>query len=139
MKRNIFFTLAVCFVMLLTSCNKDVDLVGTTWTANYSKTMTIEGMEAGISLDMTINFKDETNYTITVNSSVSVMGQTMPGENETENGTYTFDGEKGMFDGEQPFTYNKDDKTITLTVELDGENAEMFGDDHITLTFKEKK
>ncbi len=138
MKRNIFFTLAACFVMLLTSCDKDVDLVGTTWKANYSNTVSVEGMEANISLDMTLHFKDETNYTMSVNTSATVMGQTMPGESNTEDGTYTFDGENGVFDDEQPFTYNKDDKTITTTIDLDGEDAEMFGTNQITLTFKEK-
>ncbi len=139
MKRNLFFTLAACFVMLLTSCSKDVDLVGTTWQANYANTATIEGMVASVSMDITINFKDETHYTLTMKSSATVMGQTMPGEVENEDGTYTFDGENGVFDGEQPFTYNKGDKTITMTLELDGEDAEVFGADHITLTFKEKK
>ncbi|MCR4965392.1 MAG: hypothetical protein K6A41_07015 [Bacteroidales bacterium] len=139
MKRNIFFTLAACLVMLLTSCSKDVDLAGTTWQANYSNTSTIEGTEGSVSVDMTLNFKDEINYSMTVNSTVTVMGQTMPGEVVNEDGTYTFDGENGMFDGEQPFTYHKDNKTITTTIELDAEDAEMFGSDHITLTFKQKK
>ena len=138
MKRSVFFTLAVAFVMLFASCSKEVKLPGTTWTANYSKTITYMGASGNVSLDMTLKFIDETNYTMDVTSSATVMGQTMPAETDNQKGTYTFDGEKGVFDGEQEFTYNKDDETITTVINLEEEEAEMFGTDKITLTFKQK-
>lgn len=134
MKRNVVFTLAVAFVMLFASCSKEVKLPGTTWTANFSKTITY----GSVSLDMTLKFVDETNYTMDVTSSATVMGQTLPPSTDTQKGTYTFDGEKGVFDGEQEFTYNKDDETISVTTELEADMAEMFGSDKITLTFKQK-
>lgn len=138
MKRSVFFTLAVAFVMLFASCSKEVKLPGTTWTANFSKTITYMGASGSVSLDMTLKFIDETNYTMDVIMSATVMGQTMPAETDSQKGTYTFDGEKGVFDGEQEFTYNKDDETISVTEELDDEIAELFGTDKITLTFKQK-
>lgn len=138
MKRSVVFTLAVAFVMLFASCSKEVKLPGTTWTANFSKNITYMGASGSVSLDMTLKFIDETKYTMDVTSSATVMGQTMPASTDTQNGTYTFDGEKGVFDGEQEFTYNKDDETITTVINLEEEEAEMFGTDKITLTFKQK-
>ena len=138
MKKNIVFTLAVAFVMLFASCSKEVKLPGTTWTANYSNSFTYQGLQASVALDMTLKFIDETKYTMDVTSSATVMGQTMPASTDTQNGTYTFDGEKGVFDGEQEFTYNKDDETITTVINVEEDEAEMFGTDKITLTFKQK-
>ena len=138
MKRNVVFTLAVAFVMLFASCSKEVKLPGTTWTANYSNSVTYQGLQANVALDMTLNFVDETNYKMDVSVAMTMMGQTMPAQNESDSGTYTFDGEKGVFDGEQEFTYNKDDETITTVINLEEEEALMFGSDKITLTFKQK-
>ena len=56
MKKNIVFTLAVAFVMLFASCSKEVKLPGTTWTANFSKTITYMGASGNVSLDMTLKF-----------------------------------------------------------------------------------
>lgn len=138
MKRNVVFTLAVAFVMLFASCSKEVKLPGTTWTANFSKTITYMGASGNVSLDMTLKFIDETNYTMDVTSSATVMGQTMPPSTDSQKGTYTFDGEKGVFDSEQEFTYNKDDEIITTVINLEEDEALMFGSDKITLTFKQK-
>ena len=124
--------------MLFASCSKEVKLPGTTWTANYSNSVTYQGLQASVALDMTLNFVDETNYKMDVSIATTMMGQTMPAQNESESGTYTFDGEKGVFDGEQDFTYNKDDETITTVISLEEEEALMFGSDKITLTFKQK-
>lgn len=138
MKRNVFFTLAVAFVMLLTSCGKEVSLPGTTWKANYTNTITVEGIAADVAMDMTIKFIDETKYAMDVNVSMSAMGQTLYSDRDSDEGTYTFDGEKGVFDGEQNFTYNKDDKTIVMSFDIDGEEAQLFGTNKITLNFKEQ-
>ena len=42
-----------------------------------------------------------------------------------------------MFDGEQPFTYNKKDKTLNVEMQ-DADLVEIFGTDVITLTFTRK-
>ena len=89
-------------------------------------------------MDMTIKFIDETKYAMDVNVSMSAMGQTLYSDRDSDEGTYTFDGEKGVFDGEQNFTYNKDDKTIVMSFDIDGEEAQLFGTNKITLTFKEQ-
>ena len=138
MKKNIFLALTAAVVMLFTSCSKDIDLAGTTWKANYSNSISYMGMSGTVTLDLTINFTDATNYKLDETASVSIMGQTMP-QSSSDTGTYTFDGENGMFDGEQAFTYNKKDKTITTTITIDdAEFAEIFGSDSITLTFTQQ-
>jgi hypothetical protein len=60
-------------------------------------------------------------------------------ELKTTTGTYTFDGEKGVFDGEQTFTYDKKAETITVEQKIDDEElAAMFGTDKLTLTFSQQ-
>ena len=138
MKKNIFLAMAAVVVMFFTGCSKDIDLVGTTWKANYSNSITYMGMSGTVSLDLVINFTDATNYKLDQSASVTIMGQTMP-QSSSETGTYTFDGENGMFDGEQAFTYNKKDKTITTTITFDdAEFEEMFGSNSIALTFTQQ-
>ena len=124
MKKNIFVALAAAVMLLLSSCSKDVELPGTTWkTGRVNKTITYQGLSATISMDFVINFTNATQYELTYTGTASAYGmsQNMDG---SSNGTYTFDGEKGVLtdsDGEtQTFTYNKDDKTITATAEMDG-------------------
>lgn len=139
MKKSVFFTLAACFVMLLTtSCSKDIELPGTTWKANFNNNVTYMGIDATIAMDMTLNFTDATNYKMDVSIVMTAMGQSMP-QNDSETGTYTFDGEKGMFDNEQAFTYDKKEKTIVVVFNLDDEEAEMFGTNSIVLNFKQQK
>lgn len=135
MKKNIFLAMAAVVVMFFTGCSKDINLVGTTWKSNtLTGTYTEAGMTAEASLTMTINFKDATNYDMTADMSISFMGQTIPmGDTDTESGTYTFDGENGVFDGEQPFSYNKKDKTLVINID-DAEITQMFGTSTITLT-----
>lgn len=59
---------------------------------------------------------------------------------EKEAFSYTFDGEKGVLTVEdsdtQPFTYNEDNETITMSVD-DPDMVETFGTS--TLVFKQKK
>ena len=55
MKRSVFFTLAVAFVMLFASCSKEVKLPGTTWTANFSKTITYMGASGNVGVMDKIN------------------------------------------------------------------------------------
>jgi len=138
MKKSIFFTLAACFVMMLTSCSKEIELEGTTWTANFSKEINYQGVGASVSMDMTLTFTDATAYKMEQHAVVTMMGQTFP-QDETGTGTYTFDGEKGVFDGEQAFTYDKDAETITTSIKLDDESAEIFGTNSLDLVFKQKK
>ena len=140
MKKNIFVALAAAVVLLFSSCSKDIDLAGTTWKSNtINKTVTMYGMSGTLAFDMTINFTDATNYTGTQTATVTISGQTFS-DSDSDSGTYTFDGENGMFDGEQPFTYNKKDKTITVVLTIDDAEAqEILGSDPITLTFTQQK
>ena len=126
MKKNIFLAMAAVVVMFFTGCSKDIDLVGTTWKSN-TISASYQGMT--MSLDMVLNFKDATNYDLTANVTAPIIGS----QSETESGTYTFDGENGVFDGEQNFSYNKKDKTLTIPV-TDAEFTQMFGISSITLT-----
>lgn len=140
MKKNIFVALAAAFMLLFSSCNKDIDLVGTQWKANYTNTISYEGMSMNMSMDFVLNFVDATNYTMTGSGSFTMMGYTETQDPETSNGTYTFDGENGVFDGEQAFSYNKKDKTIVVKTKIDEEEtAAMMGSDEIVLTFNQVK
>lgn len=139
MKKNIFLAVAAAVMLLFTACNKDVDLNGTKWHADFGKTVNYQGIDAEVALSMDLAFTSETAYSMSTTSSVTLMGQTHNEGPETSVGTYTFDGkESGMFDGEQPFTYNKKDKTITVSQTLDEESAAIFGTNTITLTFNKK-
>ena len=140
MKKNIFVALAAAVMLLFSACSKDIDLVGTTWKSNtINQTINYMGMSGTVTMDLTIQFTDATNYTLTTAGSVSIMGMSQP-INDTENGTYTFDGENGMLDGEQAFSYNKKDKTLNTTIKVDDpEYAEFIGSDEIVLTFTQQK
>lgn len=123
MKKNIFVALAAAFMLLFTSCSKDIDLAGTTWkTGTIDKTVTYQGISAKVSMDFILKFTDATKYDLTYTGSVKVLGRTQSMDGDSK-GTYTFDGENGVLtdsEGEtQTFSYNKDDKTITAVAEID--------------------
>lgn len=124
-------TFVACFALMFASCEKEVELNGTTWKAHesISQQMTQMGMtvDATIDLDCTLNFQDGSNGTINMitNGSASFMGQVfpMPEQNVTENVTYTFDGENGTLTPTEgsdtepiPFTYDKKNKTINIDI-----------------------
>jgi hypothetical protein len=129
MKKSIFLAMAAVVVMFFTGCSKDIDLAGTTWKSN-TISASYQGMT--MTLDMVLNFKDATNYDLTANVTAPIIGT----QSTTESGTYTFDGENGVFDGEQNFSYNKKDKTLVINID-DAEMTQMFGTS--TLTFTQQK
>ena len=132
--------MAAVAVMLFAGCSKDIESAGTKWQSNYSNTITYQGMAADFNMDLTLNFTDATNYTLDVDAVISFMGMSIPYNADPEAGTYTFDGVNGMFDGEQAFTYNEDNNTISVTLASDdGEFSEMFGSNSVNLTFTEVK
>ena len=131
--RNIFLAMAAAVVMLFTGCSKDIDLVGTTWQSNtLTGTYSEAGLTADATLTVTITFKDATNYDMVADMNVTFMGQTMP-FGDSQSGTYTFDGENGVFDGEQAFSYDKKNKTLVINID-DPEISQSFGVTTITLT-----
>ena len=137
MKKVLLMTFVACFAMMFASCQKDLELSGTTWKAHQviNETSTIEGITGTVdmTMDCTLIFADATTGTlsITMSGSVSVMGipvMTFPADTYSDNFTYTFDGENGVLSatdaesGENvtiPFTYNKKDKTINFSVKQD--------------------
>ncbi len=129
MKKSIFLAMAAVVVMFFTGCSKDIDLAGTTLKAN-TISASYQGMT--MTLDMVLTFKDATNYDLTANVTAPIIGT----QSTTESGTYTFDGENGVFDGEQNFSYNKKDKTLVINID-DAEMTQMFGTS--TLTFTQQK
>lgn len=128
MKKLFLMTFVACFAIMFASCEKDVELNGTTWKAHENIKQQVSQMgDVNIDLNCTLNFKDATTGTINmiINSSVSVMGQEfpMPEQNNTESFTYTFDGKAGVLTSTDPtdtetipFTYNKEDKTINIDI-----------------------
>lgn len=140
MKKNVFVALAAAFVLLFSACTKDISLPGTQWQSNYNTTATVEGIQATVNMHFVLNFTDATNYSLTMNGTLAAMGQTLDIPADTENGTYTFDGENGMFDNEQAFTYKKKDKTIIVVIKADDPDFnEMMGSEDVTLTFTQVK
>lgn len=128
MKKLFLMTFVACFAIMFASCEKDVELNGTTWKAHENIKQQVSQMgDVNIDLNCTLNFKDATTGTINmiINSSVSVMGQEFPlsEQNNTESFTYTFDGKAGVLTSTDPtdtetipFTYNKEDKTINIDI-----------------------
>ena len=137
MKRNIFLTFAALFVLLFSSCSKDIDLPGTKWKATFAKAVNYEGMDMQLNLAFDLKFIDATQSSFSMSGTVTAMGETQQYPSETDEGTYTFDGEKGMLDGEQPFTYNKSDKTITIETAVEPDEVDIYGSNTITLVFKD--
>ena len=140
MKKSIFLTIAAAVMLLFSSCAKDINLNGTHWKANLSKTMTYQSMEVQFDATFDLNFLDETRYSMVSGGTLTAMGYTRDVDTETLEGTYTFDGENGMFDGTDAFTYNKKDKTIVVEQVIDDQEvAAMYGTDKITIVFTEVK
>ena len=166
--RNIFAAIFAAVALLFSSCSKDIDLTGTSWESTHTVDMTemitsdpdmaeyadmllaAVGGKFLIDYSIIIDYTTENAGAITmaVNPSASM---NQPAElkplfdamtqAETEAMTYTFDGENGTItiDNEtENFTYNKSDKTITMTFsDLDPEEAEIMGGN--TFTFKQTK
>ena len=140
MKKLFLMTFVACFAMMFASCEKEVELNGTTWKAHetISQQMTEMGMtmDVRVVMDCTLNFKDATTGTLNmiINGSASMMGQEfpMPEQNNTESFTYTFDGENGVLSSTDPtetmtipFTYNKKDKSIDINLNEKDEDTGM--------------
>ncbi len=138
MKKFLILAFVSAAMLLNTSCKKEVELTGTTWTASYSETMEEEGITGTIIATITLAFKTETAGEMLTAATISALGQTFDTGTETSQFTYTFDGESAgtltaVIDeqtGETDtinFTYNKDDKTITI--------SENTADSNMTLVF----
>lgn len=140
MKKLFLMTFVACFAMMFASCEKEVELNGTTWKAHetISQQMTEMGMtmDVRVVMDCTLNFKDATSGTLNmiINGTASVMGQEfpMPEQNNTESFNYTFDGEAGVLTSTDPtetevipFTYNKKDKSIDINITEKDEDTGM--------------
>lgn len=151
MKKVLLMTFVACFAMMFGSCQKDLDLIGTTWKAHdtVNQQITEEGVTATAELtyDYVLNFIDATTgkMTITYNGTVSAMGMTFPINNEpiSANYTYTFDGENGTITTAEeddnvtmPFTYNKKDKTILISI--NEKDEEMGLDINLDLVFTQE-
>lgn len=147
-------TFVACFAMMFASCNKELELNGTTWTA--SQTLNESYTEAGIEItttmttDCTMKFIDATkgSLAVTIYGSTTYMGHTYNSAPETQEEafTYTFDGATGTLTavdeetGEHatiPFTYNKSDKTIHIDISEPGEDGEP--DFELNLVFTQEK
>lgn len=113
--------------------------------AVWEQLIDMMGGKFEVNMDFILAFTDETNGKMTFKMSVAntdklpaEIGQMidqMMTQSETENFTYTFDGEKGTItvdNDTENFTYNKSDKTITMSAD-----AEEFGVE--TLVFSEVK
>lgn len=134
MKKLFLMTFVACFAMMFASCNKELELNGTTWKASqtFSESYTEDGITGSITMEMdcTMNFADATKGTLamTMSGSLAIGGiSVLPLEPDTQvaDFTYTFDGTNGTLTsvdketGENatiPFTYNKKDKTILISI-----------------------
>lgn len=141
MKKNILLALVAVVTMIFSGCSKEFELSGTKWEANYNNTFNYMDYPGTLNMNMTLTFKDVSNYSITATGEVTIMDQTQNMEEDTTEGTYTFDGVNGMFDDEQLFTYNEKNKTITTIIDLgdDPDDTAIFGANQITLVFKQVK
>lgn len=110
MKKYLFLALMTFVMVGFVSCSKD-KLEGTTWKATISETED----DYTFTMDLTIAFTSDKEGTMTM----SAMGFT-----ESEQFTYTFDGEKGVMTDVTPdpetgklestdFTVDGDELTIT--------------------------
>lgn len=140
MKKLFLMTFVACFAMMFASCEKEVELNGTTWKAHdtMSQQITEMGMtiDATMTYDCTLKFADATTGTLTMTFSgtASLMGQSfpIPEETSTESFNYTFDGEAGVLTSTDPtntetipFTYNKKDKAIDININEKDEDTGM--------------
>lgn len=148
MKKFFLMTFVACFAMMFVSCQKDVELIGTTWKAqeNASTQITVDGRTADITVDVdcTLQFADATNCSLTsvFNGTVFLPGQEIPVPSTTDvdDFTYTFDGKKGVLKSNDPseigdldFTYNKKDNSIDI--DINSPSVEIHGEINYQLHF----
>lgn len=144
MKKLLLVAFVACMTVFATSCSKEKELAGTTWTYTISETETgeIEGMPMEITVNgtVTLQFVDQSNGKLTMEMSLIMGGMNLGSQSETQEFTYTFDGTNGTMTAEgvsQNFTYNKEDNTITLTeTGVDEETGETITE---TMVFNEVK
>lgn len=130
-------TFVACFAMMFGSCQKELELSGTTWKATQTESDTYDGITSSMTMDCILKFADATNGSLDMTMSGSVnmggMTQELDPQTQTANFTYTFDGTNGTMTaiddetGEYetiPFTYNKKDKAILISVKEPGEQGE---------------
>ena len=127
MKKNIFVALAAAVVLLFTSCNKELELAGTSWKSNHiDQTFSYQGITANLTMDLTVTFTSATNYTLVYTGNVNAASIINIPLNDTEMGTYVFDGENGVLTDSEgkahSFTYNKEAKTLNATYDYEGIN-----------------
>lgn len=138
MKKLFLMTFVACFAMMFASCEKDVELNGTTWHAHDTATQQITQMgitvDAAVDMDCTIAFADATSGTLTttLGGTITVFGetQTVPQQTYTDGFSYTFDGKTGVLTSTDPnetetipFTYNKKDKSIDVEINQKDEES----------------
>jgi len=140
MKKLLLVAFVAVFAFATTSCSKEKELKGTTWTASQSESYSYEGLTVDVVMNYVMNFADETNGSLTISGTESAMGITRNFGPETANFTYTFDGTKGTLTAQGEtieFTYDKDKNTITIDLsEVDEETGETTS---MILTFTEQK
>ena len=117
MKKFLFLAVAALMVCF-TSCSKD-SLKGTSWTYSETTSEEIQGTPVNVTIDVTLNFETEDKGNLDIASSMNGM-QLM---NESEEFTYTFDGEEGTM------TNISDDPGEVLTIKFVKTDK-----DHITVT-----
>lgn len=122
MKKLIFATLMTFIMVGFVSCSKD-KLEGTTWKATITETED----DFTLTMDLTIAFTSDKEGTLTMSS----LGFT-----ETENFTYTFDGEKGVMTGVTPDEDTGELLSIEFTVDGDELSITEEGE---TVVFKKQK
>ncbi len=133
MKKLFLMTFVAYFAMMFASCQKDVELSGTTWKAHGSDStqMYVDGRTADITADVdcSLQFADATNCSLTsvFSGTIFISDMEIPAPSTTEvNGfTYTFDGKKGVLKSNDPseiedlnFTYNKKDNSIDIDINV---------------------
>lgn len=143
MKKLLLVAFVACMTVFATSCSKEKELAGTTWTYTISETETgeIEGMPMEITVNgtFTLKFTDQTNGELTMEMSLIMGGMNLGNQSETQAFTYTFDGTNGTMTADgvpQNFTYNKEDNTITMTMSGVDETGETITE---TMVFNEVK
>lgn len=126
MKKSIVLAFtAILAVFSLASCNKTVDLTGTSWEGNLKKdTVMIDGTPAEFSMTMTLDFITDATGRLQVGDMMTIDGSPYMNHSSDETFSYTFDGESSgsifnlsLEEDAQfsiPFTYDKKNKEITL-------------------------
>lgn len=121
MKKLIFATLMTFIMVGFVSCSKD-KLEGTTWKATITETED----DYTWTMDLTIAFTSDKEGTLTM----SALGFT-----ESENFTYTFDGEKGVMTGVTP---DEDGELLSIEFTVDGDELSITEEGE-TVVFKKQK